>query len=88
VEERHSSRREDLKRELDEVLRGIREMGGVAAIFREGEKERERERERDRNLWKVDGRAEVHRETDSYEQEVGTTKLEKIKFTKNNKEIS
>jgi hypothetical protein len=34
VEERHSSRREDLKRELDEVLRGIREMGGVTAIFR------------------------------------------------------
>ena len=36
MEERNSSRREDLKRELDEVLRGIREMGGVAAIFRDG----------------------------------------------------
>ena len=70
VEERNSSRREDLKRELDEVLRGIREMGGVTAIFREGEKEREKEREREKNLWKVDSRKELQKEKEIYELEV------------------
>jgi len=38
-DERNSVKREDLKRELDEVLRGIREMGGVGAICREREAE-------------------------------------------------
>ena len=46
--------------------------GSLIPAPREGEKERERERERERNLWKVDGRKELHhKEHDSFEQEVG-----------------
>jgi len=57
--DRNSTKREDLKKELDEVLRGIRQMGGVGAICREregGQAERptepEAERERAEKLWR------------------------------------
>jgi len=56
--ERNTVQREHLKRELDEVLRGIRQMGGVGAIAREREggsgpvEESDPERRQAEKLWK------------------------------------
>ncbi|XP_023326924.1 uncharacterized protein LOC111700285 [Eurytemora carolleeae] len=73
--DRNSVKRTQLRRELDEVLRGIREMGGVGAICREregggesgeGEVERRKELRRQEKLWmipkpKVEDRGPVER---------------------------
>jgi len=56
--ERNTVQREHLKRELDEVLRGIRQMGGVGAIAREREggsgsaEETDPDRRQAEKLWK------------------------------------